>query len=195
MSYCLELIAMNFKFTPQLMLITSFIFSVPSYAETWSLTSKSNVGFNIDSMGMTIVKAKFNRVQSTLNFDPKSPTKASTQFNMDVNSLSLSKTSLKNMIMGEDLFYAAKYPTASFQSTSFKTNGNNKYQILGQLTLRGVTKPVTFNATLKPNSTNPKLLDFNSSTVIKRSDFGMKKAVGGVGEKVNIQVSGQWQAS
>ena len=98
------------------------------------------------------------------------------------------------MIMGEDLFYAAKYPSASFKSTAFKPLANNKYLISGNLTLRNVTKPVTFNATIKPNVNNSKLLDFSSTTVIKRSDFGMKKAVGGVGEKVNIQVSGQWKA-
>ena len=47
---------------------------------------------------------------------------------------------------------------------------------------------------LKPNPSNPKLLDVQSSTVINRSDFGMKRALGGVGEKVNIQLSGQWLA-
>ena len=56
-----------------------------------------------------------------------------------------------------------------------------------------MSKAVTFNATLKPSKRNVKWMDFNGSTQIKRHDFGMKKAVGGVGEKVNIQVSGQWE--
>lgn len=63
----------------------------------------------------------------------------------------------------------------------------------GDLTLRGITKPVIFEAMLKPNVSNPKLLDVDASGIINRSDFGMKKAYGGVGEKVNIQLIGQWQ--
>ncbi|ENU60384.1 hypothetical protein GJV03_00125 [Acinetobacter sp. RIT698] len=175
-------------------LLGSFVISISSYAASWTLTPNSDVGFHIDSLGMNIVKGQFKRVQSSLNFDTSTPQKASTEFVMDVNSLSINKSSLKNMIMGEDLFYAAKYPSASFKSTAFKPLANNKYLISGNLTLRNVTKPVTFNATIKPNVNNSKLLDFSSTTVIKRSDFGMKKAVGGVGEKVNIQVSGQWKA-
>ncbi|WP_336034928.1 YceI family protein [Acinetobacter bereziniae] len=187
---------MNFKSvaTKSIALCSCSIFALSTYAATWSLTANSQVGFHIDSLGINIVKGQFQKVQSQLDFDINTPQSASTQFVMDVNSLSISKSSLKNMIMGQDLFYAEKYPTASFKSTSFKPLANHQYLILGQLTLRNVVKPVTFKATIKPHSNDPKLLDFTSSTTIKRSDFGMKKAIGGVGEKVNIQVSGQWKA-
>lgn len=187
---------MNFKSvaTKSIALCSCSIFALSTYAATWSLIANSQVGFHIDSLGVNIVKGQFQKFQSQLDFDINTPQSASTQFVMDVNSLSISKSSLKNMIMGQDLFYAEKYPTASFKSTSFKPLANHQYLILGQLTLRSVTKPVTFKATIKPHSNDPKLLDFTSSTTIKRSDFGMKKAIGGVGEKVNIQVSGQWKA-
>src|SRR5690606_7293361 len=104
------------------------------------------------------------------------------------------KPSLRNMVMGEDLFHASRYKTVKFKSTQFKSNGANRYQVLGQLTLRGVTRPVVFDTTLTPNKSNPNLLDVKSTTVIKRSDFGMKKAMAGVGEKVNIHLTGQWKA-
>ena len=164
------------------------------FAESWILTPKSDVGFEIKSMGLSVVKAKFNQVQSMMQFDSKAPQNASTHFVMDVDSLSFSKPSLKNMILGEDLFYAAKYKTATFKSTQFKDLGNGKYNILGQLTLRGVTNPVTFATTLKPNASNANVMDIQSSPMINRSDFGMRKGIGGVGEKVNIQLTGQWKA-
>lgn len=166
-----------------------------AFAESWTLTPKSDVGFEIKSMGLSVVKAKFNQVQSSMQFNPQMPQNASTHFVMNVDSLSFSKPSLKNMIMGEDLFYAAKYKTATFKSTQFKDLGNGKYNILGQLTLRGVTKPVTFATTLKPSVANANLLDIQSSAMINRSDFGMRKGVGGVGEKVNIQLVGQWKTN
>ena len=98
------------------------------------------------------------------------------------------------MFLGEDFFNAAQYKTATFKSTEFQPLGDGRYSVKGDLTLRGVTKQVTFDMLLKPNSSNPKLLDVQSSTVINRSDFGMKRALGGVGDKVNIQLSGQWLA-
>ena len=171
----------------------TFAFSTQVQAQSWTLTPESNVGFEIKSLGVTVVRAKFNRVQSSMQFDAKAPQYASTNFVMDVNSLSLSKPSLKNMILGEDLFYASKYKTANFKSTSFKDLGGGQYNIVGNLTLRGITKPVSFSTTLKPSASNVNLLDVHSSAVINRSDFGMKKTIGGVGEKVNIQLSGQWK--
>ena len=98
----------------------TFAFSTQVQAQSWTLTPQSNVGFEIKSLGVTVVRAKFNRVQSSMQFDAKAPQQASTNFVMDVNSLSLSKLSLKNMILGEDLFYASKYKSANFKSTSFK---------------------------------------------------------------------------
>lgn len=166
-----------------------------SFAQSWVLTPQSNVGFEIKSMGLTVVKAKFNQVQSSMEFDAKAPQKASTHLIMDVESLSFNKPLLKQMILGEDLFYAAKYKTVRFKSTQFKDLGNGKYNVLGNLTLRGVTKPVIFVTTFKPNLSNVNLLDVQASAVINRSDFGMRKGIGGVGEKVNLQLSGQCEVN
>ena len=164
-----------------------------AYAQSWSLTPKSDVGFSINSLGLTVVKGEFQQVKAAMQFDPQKPQQASTEFIMQVDSLAVSKPSLKNMIMGEELFHASRYKTVNFKSTQFKPNGTNRYQILGNLTLRGVTRPVVFNTTLTPSKSNPNLLDVKSTTVINRSDFGMKKATAGVGEKVNIHLIGQWQ--
>ncbi|WP_171302378.1 YceI family protein [Acinetobacter indicus] len=165
----------------------------PAYAERWTLTSKSEVGFEIKSMGVQLVGGQFKQVQSVMHFDPTAPQQGSTQFVLNVDSLQLSKPSLRHMILGEDLFHAQKYKTVSFKSTRFTALGPDQYRIAGNLTLRGVTRPVVFHTSLKPNKGNPKLLDVQSSTQIQRSDFGMKKAIGGVGEKVNIQLKGQWR--
>lgn len=162
-------------------------------AQEWTLTPQTYVGFKVKSMSFSIVKGKFEQVQSSMTFDPALPQNASAQFVMDLNSVSLSKPSLKNMIMGEDLFYVEKYPTATFKSHEFIALDNHHYSIKGDLTLRGVTQPVTLDTVLKPNTANPQLLDVESKAVVNRSDFGMKKAFGGIGEQVNIEVDGQWR--
>lgn len=167
-----------------------------SAAETsWILTPDSEVGFHIDSLGVNIVKARFNTVQSWMKFDPAVLQNASVRFVLDVNSLSFDKPAMRNMILGQDLFYAEKYKTVTFKSNNFKALDDYRYVISGQLTIRGVSKPVIFNATLKPVSYRDHLMDVSATTTIDRSDFGMKKAFGGVGEKVNIQLVGQWKNS
>lgn len=177
-------------------LFTVMVAGTASAAETsWILTPDSEVGFHIDSLGVNIVKARFNTVQSLMKFDPDVLQNASVKFVLDVNSLSFDKPAMRNMILGQDLFYAEKYKTVSFKSDHFKALGGYKYLISGQLTIRGVSKPVIFNATLKPVSYRNHLIDASATTTIDRSDFGMKKAFGGVGEKVNIQLVGQWQNS
>ena len=162
-------------------------------AQEWKLTPQTYVGFNVKSMGFSIVKGKFEQVQSSMRFDPAIPQNASAQFVMDLSSVSLSMPSLKNMIMGEDLFYVEKYSTATFKSHEFIALGNHHYSIKGDPTLRGVTQPVTLDTVLKPNTANPQLLNVESKAVVNRSDFGMKKTFGGIGEQVNIEVDGQWR--
>ena len=162
-------------------------------ASPWHLTPDSEVGFHIDTFGMTFVKGQFEKVQSSLQFDLQQPEQATAEVILDITSIDLNKPSFKQMVLGPDLFYVEKYKTATFTSAQFKALGEHRYQILGNLTLRGVTRPISFNATLVPNSNNPDLLDVEAYTIIRRSDFGMKKAFGGIGEKVKIQVIGQWK--
>lgn len=177
-------------------LFTVMLAATASAAETsWILTPDSEVGFHIDSLGVNIVKARFNTVQSWMKFDPAVLQNASVRFVLDVNSLSFDKPAMRNMILGQDLFYAEKYKTVTFKSNNFKALDDYRYVISGQLTIRGVSKPVIFNATLKPVSYRDHLMDVSATTTIDRSDFGMKKAFGGVGEKVNIQLVGQWKNS
>ncbi|WP_216935426.1 MULTISPECIES: YceI family protein [unclassified Acinetobacter] len=173
--------------------VVSLSLLAPAHAQEWTLTSQTHVGFNIRSIDFSVVKGKFEQVQSSMSFDPEEPQNASAQFVLDINSLILSKPSLKNMILSEDLFYAKKYPTAMFKSHEFIVLGNHHYSIKGDLTLRGITQPVTLHTVLKPNPANPKLLDVESKAVVNRSDFGMKKAFGGIGGKVNIELDGQWK--
>ena len=174
--------------------VLAMLMSMQSFrASPWHLTPDSEVGFHIDTFGMTFVKGQFEKVQSSLQFDLQQPEQATAEVILDITSIDLNKPSFKQMVLGPDLFYVEKYKTATFTSAQFKALGEHRYQILGNLTLRGVTRPISFNATLVPNSNNSDVLDVEAYSMIRRSDFGMKKAFGGIGEKVKIQVIGQWK--
>ncbi|SPL72200.1 hypothetical protein KPC_3378 [Acinetobacter stercoris] len=167
----------------------NFIIGV-AFAANWSLSPESNVGFYIESMGIKVIKGKFTQVQSDFNFDIKAPQNAQTTFVIHVNSLNLNKSSMQKMMLDKNRFHAEKYKTIMFKSTQFKLLEQNKYAVSGQLTLRGVTRPVVFMTELTPTE-NVHVMNIRSRTQIDRKDYGMKPAFGGIGEKVNLVVDGQ----
>lgn len=176
-------------------MLLSVMLANVTQAATWQFTPQSDIGFFIKQMGVKTVDGQFGKVQSTFNLDPEQIDQAQAKLVIDVNSINLTHNSLKNMVLGDDYFDVQQHKEVVFSSTQFKPLGNNKYRISGDLTLRGVTKPVVFNAKITPDGKNPKLLQIEAATKIKRSDFGMKPAIGGVGELINIQVDGQLKPS
>ncbi len=163
-------------------------------AAEWTLTPATQITFGIKSVGLSVVEGRFNKVQSDLKFDPEIPQKGTAQLRLDVDSMSFSKPSLKGLILGSEFFDAEEFKHVKFTSRQIKPIAYGRYQITGDLTIRGVTKLVSFDTLMNPNPNNPRLMDIHSNATIQRSDFGMRKALGGVGEQVNIQLKGQWQA-
>lgn len=162
------------------------------YAQNWILTPQSYVGFNIQSSGVLLMAGKFNQFHANMYFHPELFQQAFMMLTMDVNSLYTSQLSLKDKMMGKDYFHLEQHKTATFKSTQFKLLGQHKYHIHGLLTLRGVTRPVIMKSSLKPNLSQPHLLDIEASTIINRTEFGMKPGIGGAGEKINFFILGQW---
>src|SRR5690606_42031400 len=104
--------------------------------QPWAVTTEAQVGFEIKSMGMSIVEGKCEQIQSSMSMDPAAPLHASAQFVLDIKTLSLNKPSPSNLILGEDFFDAEKYQTATFTSCEFIVLGPHHYSITGDLSLR-----------------------------------------------------------
>jgi polyisoprenoid-binding protein YceI len=106
-----------------------------------------------------------------------------------------------NHLKSEDMFNIEKFPTMTFKSTSLTKVGGNKYKMAGDLTIKGVTKPVTLDVTMNgpaahPNPNNKKLqLGVKATTTIKRSDFGIggKLATVMVSDEISIRATGEFQ--
>jgi polyisoprenoid-binding protein YceI len=97
-------------------------------------------------------------------------------FSIQVNSINTDDEKRDGHLKSPDFFDAEKYPTITFKSTSFKKADEKTYKLAGQLTMHGVTKPVTFdvkyNGTAKDPYGNTKA-GFRASTVVKRSDYNI----------------------
>jgi polyisoprenoid-binding protein YceI len=96
-------------------------------------------------------------------------------------------------IQGEDFFNTAKYPTATFKSTKVKFDGDKPVSVDGDLTIKGITKPVTLTVTSFQAMPHPMLkkdaIGANAVTKIKRSDFNMSKFVPYVSDEVTVSIA------
>jgi polyisoprenoid-binding protein YceI len=126
---------------------------------------------------------------------------AAVNFTIDVNSINTDNEMRDKHLKADDFFNAEQFPSATFKSTSFKKVSGNKYQLKGNLTIRNVTKPVTFDVTYggtaKDGYGNTKA-GFKATTTINRFDYGLKwntlTEAGGatVGENITLDLKLQF---
>lgn len=160
--------------------------------------------FIVDHLGFSKYMALFTKVDATLQFDPEHPESMSVEATVDLRSLETHNPAtdydFNEIVSGEDLLNAPNHPQATFVSTGVKLTGENTADVTGDMTLNGVTKPVTFKASYNggwghmPLDPMGARAGFSLETVIKRSDFGIDFGIPepgstmGVGDAVQIFV-------
>jgi polyisoprenoid-binding protein YceI len=157
-------------------------------------THHTQVIFAIPHLGLTDYYGRFEKVSGTLNFNPGAPEKSSASVSVDTGSANVMSSEVLGQLVGPTVFDAAKFPTATFKSTSLVRSGPTSGKMTGDLTIHGVTKPVTFDVTfnggLKAPIGNAYDLGFHATTTIKRSDFGLDKMMWNsfVGDDVKLTI-------
>jgi polyisoprenoid-binding protein YceI len=133
--------------------------------------------FSIFHAGTTNYYGRFNRTTGTLNFDSPEPEKSSISIQIDMTSIDVPSATLVTELKSPTVFDAAKFPTATFKSTSMTRTGPGTGKITGDLTIRNVTKPVTLDVVFHGGALNPMsnayAMGFAATTTIKRTDFGL----------------------
>jgi polyisoprenoid-binding protein YceI len=135
----------------------------------------SQVGFAVRHI-LSPVHGEFKDYDGTIHFDPKSPEKSKVNVTIQVASVSTDNEMRDHHLQTPDFFDAAKYPTITFVSTSVtKANGDNKYSVVGDLTMHGVTKSVTLDVDYMGSDVmmGAKIAGFSATTKIDRRDFGI----------------------
>jgi len=133
------------------------------------------VQFSIFHAGTTYYYGRFDRIGGTLNFDSAEPEKSSVSIKIDTASIDTPSQSLNGELAGPAVFDAAKFPAATFKSTSVTRTGPNTGKITGDLTIKNITKPVTLDVVFHGGSMNPLgdsyAIGFSATTTVKRTDF------------------------
>lgn len=164
----------------------------------WELDrSHSSIGFSVEHMMINETTGKFRKFSGTMTSEKEDFSDAKINFTVDATSIDTEDEARDGHLKGEDFFDTAKNPNLTFVSTGMKGIGGNKYILSGNLTMRGVTKPVDFaviySGTKKDPWGNTKA-GFKASTTVDRTKYGLtwNKAIEGgniVGENVTINVN------
>ena len=161
---------------------------------TWkSDPAHSEVDFVVKHLAVSNVHGRFGHVDATLVFDEKDITKSTVNATIDVAGVSTGEVPRDNHLKTDSFFDVAKFTTATFASTSV-TKGGAGLQVAGNLTIKGVTKPVVLDvegpsAPITGMDKKPHV-GFSASTTLHRSDFGVGATFppGVVGEDVKITI-------
>lgn len=159
--------------------------------------SHSNVKFTVTHMTVSEVDGSFKVFEGAMEHTKSDFSDAKVNFTIDVNSINTDNTNRDEHLKGDDFFSSAQYPQIKFVGTSMKPLGGNKYQLSGNMTVKDVTKPVTWELTYGGvvNTQRGRKAGFKAKTTINRFDYNLKwsRAVeaGGlvVGENVDIVVN------
>lgn len=154
-------------------------------AHTQVLWRVNHLGFN-DYFGL------FGDATGTLKLDPANPSAASVEIEIPINKVATNSDGLTKHLLGADFFDAAKFPKATFKSTSVTVDGDEA-KITGDLTIKGVTKQVVLDAEFSGAGIGPMnkkpTVGFHAETKVKRSDFGVNYGIPMVPDEVKLKIS------
>ncbi|MBX3253445.1 MAG: YceI family protein [Chitinophagaceae bacterium] len=158
----------------------------------------SQLGFTVTHLGISDVSGTFNDFEVTIQSSKADFSDAVFELNAKVASIDTRVEQRNNHLKSADFFDVEKYPSLTFKSTSVKPAGKNTYKLTGNLTMHGVTKPVTMDLLYRGTIENPMskkpTAGFQLTGTIKRSDFnvGDKFPAAMVSDEVRIKADGEF---
>jgi polyisoprenoid-binding protein YceI len=158
----------------------------------------SQLGFTVSHLGINDVSGTFNDFDVTLQSSKHDFSDAVIELSARTASIDTRVEARNNHLKSADFFDVEKYPTMNFKSTAVKPTGKSKYKLTGDLTLHGITKPVTMDLLYKGTVENPmskkQTAGFQVTGTIKRSDFnvGPKFPAPMISNEVMIKADGEF---
>ena len=164
-------------------------------AETYTIDgSHTQANFTWTHFGFSNPTGRFDNIAGNITYDADHPEKASVEVTIAIDSMNTHVADLDTHLKKPDFFDAAQFPTATCKSTKVVAAADKgDFKVSGDLTIHGVTKPVTLDAKLNraavhPMSNQP-TIGFDGSVTIKRSDFGIGAYVPNVSDEIRIRIT------
>lgn len=184
--------------------LCSVFFSTASFAGTQDFTvdkSHTVIIFSVSHFGFSKVMGRFNDFAGTYTIDDDKMTASKIDLTINTATVDTGHQKRDEHLRGEDFFNVTEFPTMTFSSTDVIKTGPSTAKVTGNLTLLGITKPVTLDVTLNKTGEYPMpqykgiaVTGFSVRGTIKRSDFGMNYAQGGIGDEIELMIELEGQA-
>jgi polyisoprenoid-binding protein YceI len=161
-------------------------------------TGHTQVLFTVSHLGFSIYTGQFTQPTGSLTLDPKNPAADKVEINFPIANVATTVDGLNKHLQKPEFFDAAQFPEGKFVSTKVTVSGTTA-KIEGNLTLKGITKPVVLDAhfvgagaaPMGPPKVN---VGFSATTTIKRSDFGISYGIPLVSDKVDLVINAAFAA-
>lgn len=171
---------------------------VPAVAQSaqWQLDpAHSSAQFAVRHMGISTVRGTFTKLSGTARYEPADSKNDSVEVTIETASVDSRVEMRDNDLRSDHFFDVQKYPTMTFRSTKLESAGTDKLKITGDLTIRGITKPVTLDVEgpSKPFNDGQGHLHMGVSATgtVNRTDFGMTGYPGMVGNEVQLTIDAE----
>ena len=148
--------------------------------------------FKAGHFGVGNVYGRFDTFSGDFVFDPSDPTKDSVKLEIVTDSVDSNAPDRDKHLKSPDFLNAKQFPTATFKSTAVKKVDDKNYEVTGDFTLRGVTKPATLAVQVIGSGTDPQgkvRLGTESTVTLKRSDFDVKAFLPAVPDEVQLRIA------
>ena len=153
----------------------------------------TNVTFGWNHLGFSNPTAEITEYTADVMLDEADLTNSSIAITFDAKSIEAGSQKFNEHLYSADFFNVAEYPNITFKSTAIKMTGDNTMDVTGDLTVLGVTKPVTLKTTLNKIAKHPfkpvRVAGFDATTEFKRSDWGMGKYVPAVSDLIKLRIT------
>jgi polyisoprenoid-binding protein YceI len=177
----------------QLAIAVFFLGGLSEYAAADDYTidaAHTGVTFYISHLNLSNVYGRFDSFSGGFTLDSSDPSRSSFKLTIKTDSVDTNNTGRDNHLRSPDFFNAKQFPTITFASTSVKPIEGG-YEVTGDLTLHGETKPVTFSLKGGASAEFPKGVrrtGFSTDFVVKRSDFGVGRPMPVLGDEVHVSI-------
>ena len=172
-------------------------FSANATPQTYQLEpTHVDVLFSINHLGFSSKHGLFRAVAGTLIYDADHPEASHVTITIKTDSVDTSFAARDTDLKSDKFFDAMKFPTMEFKSTNIIRTGGDSFRVVGDLTLHGVTKPITLEAKLNGAGKNPfdqkPTVGFSLSGTLKRSDFGISEYLPAIGDLVTLTADAEF---
>ncbi|PZO05234.1 MAG: hypothetical protein DCF29_08650 [Alphaproteobacteria bacterium] len=167
-------------------------------AGTYALdAAHGKITWSVNHLGFSTYYGQFVNVQAELKLDPANPSASTLTATIPLTDVDSNSDGLDTHLQTADFFDTANHPTATFVSRSITIDADDPTEadVLGDLTIRGVTRPVTMEVEFNqagPSMGNTYKVGFDGEATIKRSEFGVNYALPAVSDEVKLHLEGEF---